>query len=181
VYQLVSNPDHSVEVVRLGFKPEAPPLPEITATLTPTPLAPLLPSWTVVPTGASEEEQARQALLAFFALLAEGRYADGGALFGGDYQSTPYGSPGDDLGAWWQTACDSMMCLPAAAITDAQQSGMEEYTFFVEFLWNDGTIYVQGPCCGGSPSERPSVWQFAYPVQKIDGQWKVMHTPLFVP
>jgi hypothetical protein len=143
-------------------------------------LSALLPAGSLPP-DASDEEHARQALLGFFALLAEGRYAQGGALFGGDYAATPYGPPADDLGAWWQTACGSMLCLPAATISEVKQTGAEEYTYYVEFLWNDGTIYQYGPCCGGNPAETPPVWQFAYLVKKIDGEWKVLRTPLWLP
>lgn len=181
IYQLISNPDHSVQIVRLGFSQEEPPLLEATPTPSPVPLPPLLPTWTVVPPGASDESQARETLLTFFTLLAEGRYAEGGALFGGDYASTVYGPPGDDLAAWWQTACSSMGCRPAAGITEAAQTGPQEYTFYVEFLAGDGTVLRQGACCGGSPAEQPEVWQFAYPVRNIDGQWKVMRTPLWTP
>jgi len=180
VYQLVSNPDHSVQVVCLGFAEEAPPRALTTPTVKPTALSALLPAGSLPP-DASNDEQARQALLAFFSLLAEGRYAEGGALFGGDYAATPYGPPGEDRGGWWQTACGSMLCLPIAAISEVKQTAPEEYTYYVEFLWNDGTIYQYGPCCGGNPAETPPVWQFAYPVKKIDEEWKVMRTPLWLP
>ncbi len=180
VYQLVSNPDHSVQVVCLGFAEEAPPPALTTPTVKPTALSALLPAGSLPP-DASDEEQARQALLRFFALLAEGRYAEGGALFSGDYAATPYGPPGDDLGAWWQTACGSMACLPPAAISAGEQTGFDEYTFYVEFLSPEGGVYQYGPCCGGNPAETPPVWQFAYPVKKIDGEWQVMRTPLWLP
>jgi len=181
VYQLISNPDHSVQVIRLGFTPAPPPLPSVEPTPNPTRMPPLLPTWTVMPPEASDQEQARETLVAFFSLLADGQYAEGGALFGGSYEATPYGPPGADLEAWWQTACGSMLCLPVAAITEVQQSSPDEYLFYIEFLAENGTTFVMGPCCGGSPAETPAVWQFAYPVKKVDDRWTVMRTPLFVP
>jgi hypothetical protein len=74
-----------------------------------------------------------------------------------------------------------MLCLPVAAITEVQQSSPDEYLFYIEFLAENGTTFVMGPCCGGSPAETPAVWQFAYPVKKVDDRWTVMRTPLFVP
>jgi hypothetical protein len=126
VYQLVSTPDHSVEIVRLGFTPEEMPPPATTPTPTLTPMAPLLPTWPVLPSGAGEEQQAREALLAFFALLAEDATRKG-ALFGGDYASTPYGPPGDDLGAWWQMACGSMRQPAGSCDHGGEQTGPEAH------------------------------------------------------
>jgi len=51
----------------------------------------------------------------------------------------------------------------------------------VEFVWLDGTLFKLGPCCGATEAEMPPVWQFPYTVKKIDGQFKVMEGPVYIP
>jgi hypothetical protein len=177
IYQLLSNPDHSVQIVRLGFTAD---LPAITATpsATPSPLTTLQPSVAA----ATDEEQARNALLEFFAHLSSGDYADAAALFGGEmseYAREPM--PGETVAAYWEYICNFLWCLPVAEITEVEQISESEYLFLVVFRMQDGTRFEIGACCGGDPAATPPVWQFAYPVRKIDGTWKVMRAPLFTP
>ena len=101
IYQLLSNPDHSVQIVRLGFAKNLPPRSE-TLLATPTPLTPLLPS----ESPATDEEQAQNALLAFFANLSTGNYTQAAAHFGGEvseYARAPM--PGETIDAYWEYVC----------------------------------------------------------------------------
>ena len=177
VYQLLSNPDHSVQIVRLGFAEELAPQP-ITIPATPTPLAALSPS----ESPATEEEQARNTLLAFFDNLSAGNYAEAAARFGGDvseYARAPL--PGETFEDYWEYVCAFLWCLPVTEITDAEQVSDKEYLFYVVFMMPDGRRFEIGACCGGDPAAIPPAWRFAYPVQKIDDEWKVMRGPLFTP
>ena len=178
VYQLLSNPDHSVQVLRLGFSAELPPTTEVLIA-TPTPLTALLPS----ESAATEEEQARDALLGFFANLSAGKYGEAAHRYGGEkieYARDPL--PGETVDEYWEYICTIVVqCLPVTAIIDAQQVSTEEFIFYVVFMHPDGTRFQMGACCGGDPAAVPPVWQFAYPVQKIDGEWKVMRGPIFTP
>jgi hypothetical protein len=177
VYQLLSNPDHSVQIVRLGFAESLPPRPE-TLLATPTPLTPLSPS----ESSATDEEQARNVLLAFFANLSTGNYAQAAAHFGGEvseYARAPM--PGETIDAYWEYVCGFLWCLPVAEITGVEQVSENEYLFYVVFMQQDGTRFEIGACCGGDPAATPPMWQFAYPVEKIDGVWKVVRGPLFTP
>ena len=177
IYQLLSNPDHSVQILRLGFSDE---LPAITQTiLTPTPLTILQPS----ESAATDEEQARNVLLAFFADLSTGNYEQAAAYFGGkeiEYAREPM--PGETMGEYWEYICTTVLwCIPVTDITDTEQVSESEIIFHVVFMQPDGSRFMIGACCGGDPAATPPVWQFAYPVQKIDGVWKVMRGPLFTP
>ncbi len=186
VYQLVSNPDHSVQIVRLGFLPEGSQLvPANTPTQSPTPLIPLLPTWTVTPPDATDLELARQTLLAFFALLHEGRYAEAAPLYGGPYDVIRDHNPDisqDDYAALWQAVCTRQtLCLSVARIVEEKPVAPDEFEFVIEFIWRDGTLFKFGPCCGASEAEMPPVWQFPYTVKKIDGQYRVMRGPVYLP
>jgi hypothetical protein len=77
--------------------------------------------------------------------------------------------------------CGFLWCLPVADITDTEQVSEDEFIFYTVFMQPDGTRFAIGACCGGDPAATPPVWQFAYPVKKIDGVWKVMREPLFTP
>jgi len=121
-------------------------------------------------------------LLAFFANLSTGKYADAANYFGGEvseYARAPM--PGETIDAYWEYLCGFLWCLPVTEITVAEQVSENEYLFFVVFMQQDGTRFEIGACCGGDPAATPPVWQFAYPVQRIDGVWKVMRGPIFTP
>jgi hypothetical protein len=187
VYQLVSNPDHSVQVVRLGFKTGESTLAVPTSAPTPEPimLTPLLPTWTVIPVGASDLDLARHTLLTFFTLLHDERYAEATPLYGGPYDVIRDNNPdipADDYAALWQAACTRQSpCLLIARIVDEKSIAQDEFEFVVEFVWIDGTLFKLGPCCGATEAEMPPVWQFPYTVKKINGSFKVMAGPVYIP
>jgi hypothetical protein len=187
VYQLISKPDHSVQIVRLGFRFGEQPQtePSLVPTHTPTALTPLLPTWTVTPAEASDLDLARHTLLAFFTLLHDGRYAEAAPLYGGPYDVIEDNNPDipkDDYAALWQAVCTHQtLCLSVAQIVEEKAVAQDEFEFVVEFIWRDGTLFKLGPCCGATEAEMPPVWQFPYAVQKIDGEFLVMEGPVYIP
>ncbi len=176
VYQLLSNPDHSVQILRLGFSASLAPLSTV-PTVTLTPLNTLTPSGPAT-TG---EEQARHALVAFFSNLSAGNYAEVASFFGGEEGIMPTQASGETPDDYWSNICVQFRCLQVAEITAVQQASSNQYTFYTVFVNPDGSRFEQGTCCGGDPAAYPPVWQFAYPVQKIDGVWKVMRGPVYTP
>lgn len=187
VYELVSNPDHSVQVVRLGFKTgeSAQTLPTVTPTVMSTALVPLLPTWTVTPAGASDMDMAQHTLLTFFTLLHEGRYSEAVSLYGGDYDTLRIQNPDvspEDYPALWRASCGRQTpCLLVSRIVEEKIISQDEFEFVVEFVWLDGTLFKLGPCCGATEAEMPPVWQFPYTVKKVDGLFKVMEGPVYIP
>jgi hypothetical protein len=177
VYQLLSNPDHSVQVVRLGFSGELPQKP-VLGLSTPVKLMPIQ----AYEPGETEEEQARNTLLAFFSYLSAGEYEQAAALFGGqmdDYLRDPL--PGETDAAYWEYACAFLWCLPVAEITEVEKGSRDEFIFYTVFVQPDGTRFEIGACCGGDPAAFPPVWQFAFPVKNSGGTWQIMRAPLFTP
>ena len=54
-----------------------------------------------------------------------------------------------------------------------------EFTFMIEFIDKDsGGLFKLGPCCGDSGEP---VTELAYTVRKINGVFKVMELPVYVP
>ena len=177
VYQLLSHWDHSVQILRLGFSDELTPLAPPTPTS--TPLTALGPS----DSAATDEEQARNALLAFFAELSTGNYEQAAAYYGGEkIEYARDQMPSETIGEYWEYICTTVLwCIPLTEITDTEQVSESEFTFHVVFMTPDGLRFEVGACCGGDPAASPPVWQFAYPVKKIDGVWRVMRGPVFTP
>jgi hypothetical protein len=177
VYQLVSNLDHSVQLVRLGFSVDLPAR-TMSPAFSPTPLTALpLSSET-----ATAEGKAQNALLAFFADLHAGRYDEAVGHFGGavdEYMRAPM--TGESVAEYWQHLCEYLWCLPIAGITEVRQTSADEYIFYAVFMQDDGTRFEIGACCGGDPAANLPIWQFAYPVRLVEGEWKVMRGPLFTP
>lgn len=188
VYQLVSNEDRSVQIIRLGFTGDLAALPEPTPVLSSTPrptVVPLQPAWETPPAGVSEQEKARQTLVLFFKNLYSKRFAEAASLFGGKYEdlyNVSERQEGEDDAIFWERVCHIYMCAPVIAVSDGDKVASDEYLFYVEFMDDMfGGRYETGACCGGSPARFPPVWQFPFQVKKIKGQWKVMNPPLWRP
>ncbi len=154
-------------------------------TQTPTPLIPLRPTWTVTPIGASDLDLARHTLLTFFTLLHDGRYAEAVPLYGGDYETLRIqnpDTPAEDYAALWKASCTHQTpCLLVSKIIKEKSIAQDELEFVVEFVRLDGTLFKLGPCCGETETDMPPVWQFPYTVKKVDGMFKVMEGPVYMP
>lgn len=55
------------------------------------------------------------------------------------------------------------------------------YKLRVNFIKDDGEIYIYGPCCGATEKKMPSQSEFDYFVQRVNGVYKVRTPPLFRP
>ncbi len=128
---------------------------------------------------------ARHTLLAFFTLLHDGRYTEAVPLFAGDYETIRIQNPDtppNDFAALWQASCTHQTpCLLVSRIVEENLISQGEYGFVVEFVRLDGTLFKLGPCCGETETDMPPVWQFPYTVKKIDGMFKVMEGPVYMP
>lgn len=81
------------------------------------------------------------------------------------------------LGAYYRT-----VGVPIRAkVLDIKKVADNEYKLKIQFLKNDGIVYVYGPCCGATEKEMPSETEFDYFVHRINGIYKVRTPPLFRP
>ncbi len=131
-------------------------------------------------------EKASQALEAFFDRLSNRDYAAAAKLYGGSYDTLVSFNPDlnpSETSALWQSGCqiNGLQCLAVRTVKFSQQSGTE-FIFDVEFNNSDGSLFVQGPCCGADESKSPDISQFQVRVQKTDqGQFLVLDMPVYVP
>lgn len=179
VFQLLSNMDHSVQIIRLGFVSDLP-----KATLTPTPVPTPLSTLAIIDPAVTDEEKAQNTLIQFFQYLSEGKPAKAAPLFGGSIQemSNFYGdSSGMTDADYWEDVCQFLWCLPVAEITGIEKVSDDEYSFQTVFVDPYGTRFGIGACCGADPAAFPTVYEFAYPVRRIGDTWLVMRLPLYTP
>ena len=138
------------------------------------------------PEAKSDSEEAHAALINFFELLNNKRYAEAVPVYGGSYELMQTWNPDmdpTDHASLWQKACEQngLQCLEVRTATLSGQEG-STFIFQVEFSNPDGTLFVRGPCCGASETEMPPQSQFEYSVTKsADGKFLVMDMPPYVP
>jgi hypothetical protein len=136
---------------------------------------------------AQDDQLARETLEAFFTALHEGRYSDAVPLYGGPYDTMRDHNPStayNDLAALMRNACEinGAACLLPSTIAFQEVTPNAEFLFLVEFLNNDGTLFVRGPCCGASPTDQPPQSVFLYIVTRFpQGAFLVMEMPPYVP
>ena len=143
--------------------------------------------WTEIPAG--EEQAAADALTGFFNDLSSGLFDEAVPKFAPEINDPEawswiagFGEGGAerrDLAL--KNYCAAIgSCLPARVVSST--SG-EAGTFFfkVRFIKPDGDIFTLGPCCGATAEEMPPRDTFDYTVKKIDGTYKVITPPQYVP
>ncbi len=136
---------------------------------------------------SSPEDAARDALRGFFAALHDRRYTDAVSLYGGPWHTMRDHNPSlppNDFPALMRNACETngASCLLPRTITLEQAISETEFRFLVEFQYDDGSVFIRGPCCGASPSDDPPQSLFPYLVVKdSQGYFLVTDMPPYTP
>lgn len=133
-----------------------------------------------------EDQLAQAALGAFLEHLQAGRYDEAVPLYGGSYETMIYHNPSvepSDHAALLRNACtvNGVQCL---AVREARLEavGEGEWVFAVSFEQEDGTLFVLGPCCGGSATDFPPESVFSLRVARTsEGEYVVLDMPPYVP
>jgi hypothetical protein len=133
-----------------------------------------------------ELDSAREALTSYFSLLQGGHYTEAIHYYGGDYEILRGWNPDvdpDDYVKLFERGCtaNGLMCLQMGKVVDEEQESPSEFRFVLEFLSDDGTPFVLGPCCGATEEEMPPQTGFAFTVTKVDNRFLVRDLPVYVP
>ena len=130
---------------------------------------------------------AQQALTTFFADLHAGRYDQAAEAYAGPYETmidhNPSLDPADHV-ALLRNACtiNGAQCLEIRTAELLPTEAAGEFRFAVQFQLDDGSVFVQGPCCGGSVEDFPPFSTFTYVVIKGEGgRFRVMDMPVYKP
>lgn len=149
-----------------------------------------------IDTTDKELQAAKKTLINFFNYLHDGQYDNAALLFEpweegvGMHRSSWEGilsvllpEESNDkgkalaLGAYYRT-----VGVPIRAkVLDIKKVADNEYKLKIQFLKDDGSIYVYGTCCVATEKEMPSETEFDYFVHRIKGVYKVRTPPLFQP
>ncbi|MGB9668841.1 MAG: hypothetical protein ACPL0B_00510 [Anaerolineales bacterium] len=138
-------------------------------------------------TDPAELLKAKTVLESYFKALQSKKYIDAASMYGGDYEILVNNNPdvnASDYPALFEKACtqNGFVCdITIKNIVHVVQLGAGEFRFTVEFQNSDGTLFILEPCCGSDISEFPPLTQFDFVVKNIDGNYKVMDLPVYVP
>lgn len=135
----------------------------------------------------TEAENAQRVLEAYFNALQAKNYLEAINMYGGDYEILVNNNPdinASDYVALFERACtqNGFVCdITIKNVVHVVQLGEGEFRFTVEFQNPDGTLFILEPCCGSDISEFPPLTQFDFVVKNLDGTYKVMALPVYVP
>jgi len=123
--------------------------------------------------------QASETLFSYLSFLHAGRYAEAVNLYGGRYDILRDWNPAvdpDDYAALFESGCETngLMCLDVAGVLLKEAVSSHEFKFNVEFINEDGSLFVSGP-------ETSPQSQFIYTVMKVDIQFLIQDLPVYVP
>jgi hypothetical protein len=130
-----------------------------------------------------EKDEAEQALREYLSALNEGDFILGAKLYGGTTDLLQVWNPDitNDLPALLKRACtqNGLVCMIPLSIAYRGIDANGSYQFRVEFSNPDGSLFVQGPCCGDENG--PSVTSFLFRVVKAENGYVVLDLPPYVP
>ena len=124
--------------------------------------------------------QARAALLTYFSVLHSQDYNEVIYFYGGSYgllrDWNPTVDPSDYV-TLFENGCkiNGLMCLEVGTVVQEEEISPHEFKFVVEFLNEDGSIFVSGP-------ETSPQSQFVFTVSKDEnGKFLVQDLPVYAP
>ncbi len=143
----------------------------------------------------SDEQLGLHSLVDFLSYLNQGDYEKAAQLYGGSYDTMLEQNPGLDPAdhrALLENACtvNGAQCLqinsagPASAGPYGTDSTgrVDEFEYQVEFIDITGSLFVLGPCCGGSATDFPPQSAFYFTVIKTSaGRFLVLDMPPYLP
>ncbi len=136
------------------------------------------------PTISANEQEARNTLVDFFDNLYGSDYDTALGVYGGDWEQLgTYSANKKHTTTTLEAFCNATQtCIPVRKFVATKQPAVDTYVFTIQFTRGDGTMFTYGPFNGEAPSdENPPQYQFEYTVKNINGEWKVVTPPLYVP
>lgn len=123
---------------------------------------------------------AKAAVKGYLNALAEGRYDDAAALYGGSVEelhSWVPDAPADDVAAMLKQSCTTLVfqCLPVRAVDKGTATSAADWTFLVQFNNREGKLFSLQ-----LPFEKAHT-QFSFNVRKDGKRFTVNSLPLYVP
>ena len=130
---------------------------------------------------------ATETLREFFQALHAEEYEAAAELYGGSYETLVYFNPDLDQAdhiTLWKRICtvNGFQCLRMGEVLTVERTDENSFTLTVQFLTDEGEVFVLGPCCGEDETTMPPVSEFPFRVaQEGTGAFKVLDLPVYVP
>ena len=135
----------------------------------------------------SDEQLALDILVNFLESLHNGEYDKAARLYGGTYKTMIDHNPdvnSRDHAVLLRRACsiNGMQCLQVKSVSLDKKVSDTEFVFKVDFLNEDGTLFLLGSCCGGDEADLLPQSVFYFTVRKVDkDDFNVMDIPPYGP
>lgn len=134
----------------------------------------------IIVSKAQDLAGAQAAVKGYLNALAEGRYDDAAALYGGSVEelhSWVPDTPADDVAAMLEQSCTNLVfqCLPVRAVDKGSAISAADWTFHVQFNNREGKVFSLQ-----LPFSKP-VSKFSFNVRKDGKRFAVTSLPLYVP
>jgi len=139
----------------------------------------------------AEIEKARETLVRFFDYLHEEQYGEAARLFEPVSEELEQSKGWVDKDWFAQDAETKASTLRSyyvsagirlkASVLDVRKVDNEIFRLTIQFIMDNGEVFVYGPCCGATEEMMPPETEFAYFVKKTQGTYKVGTFPLYVP
>lgn len=130
-----------------------------------------------------EKDEAEQVLREYLSALNDGDFILGAKLYGGETDLLQVWNPDieNNLPALLERACtqNGLVCMNPRSITYWGINAEDDYQFLVEFSNPDGSLFVQGPCCG--EENGATITSFLFRVARTDDGYAVLDLPPYVP
>ena len=80
-----------------------------------------------------------------------------------------------------QNFCEHIGTCLKASVLNYDKIGDGKYIFGARFYKSDGSVFALGPCCTNEVSDESPTTEFNFCVEKINGAFKVINGPVYVP
>lgn len=131
-------------------------------------------------------KEAKEALINYFSLLNEGKYAEAVKYHGSGYDYLINWNPSvkpSDYPKLLESGCtqNGLHCLRIKGFVSGKEISAEECLFVVQFANQDGSLFKRGPCCGATEAEMPTKTDFEFTVKKEGNNYLVVTQPVYTP
>lgn len=137
----------------------------------------------------AESEMAAEALILFFDYLSQNEFEKALTLLSLEGPEDTWQwlanfslpEDRDDQAKILENYCQATGTCLKAKVLSTQINENNEYDLVVQFINQDQSTFVFGPCCGESEETMPSKDKFDFKVKKINNKYMVLTPPLYRP
>ena len=137
-----------------------------------------------------ESQEAKDTVIIFFDHLHDGEFDKAVELYQPEdgtpnswegYEAYSQSEDKSNHATLLEDYCNLVQTCHRVNVLEDKKTAEGQYTLTVQFIKDDGEIFVLKPCCDETEETMPSQDKFDYKVKKIDGKFKVTTAPIYKP